>query len=48
MSTHEFIQVNNTHIENIDGNLDEASITLMGADGNLEFYNFVGGEMVSK
>jgi hypothetical protein len=41
MSTHDFIQANETRIENIDGNLDDAAITIMGADGRLEFYYFV-------
>jgi hypothetical protein len=27
MSTHDFIQANETRIENIDGNLDDAAIT---------------------
>jgi hypothetical protein len=47
MSTHQFIQQNQGRIENIDGNLDEAAITIMGANGRLEFYYFEGGVMVS-
>ena len=47
MSTHDFIQANETRIENIDGNLDDAAITIMGADGRLEFYYFENGVMVS-
>jgi hypothetical protein len=43
MSTHDFIQANETRIENIDGNLDDAAITVMGADGRLEFYYFEMG-----
>ena len=46
MSTHEFIQANKTRIENIDGNLDDAAITIMGADGRLEFYYFENGVLV--
>jgi hypothetical protein len=46
MSTHDFIQANETRIENIDGNLDDAAITIMGADGCLEFYYFVDGVLV--
>ena len=46
MSTHDFIQANETRIENIDGNLDDAAITVMGADGCLEFYYFVDGILV--
>ncbi len=47
MSTHQFIQQNQDRIENIDGNLDDATITIMGANGRLEFYYFEGGIMVS-
>lgn len=47
MSTTQFIQANKTRIENIDGNLDEAAITIMGANGRLEFYYFKDGVMVS-
>jgi hypothetical protein len=46
MSTYDFIQANETRIENIDGNLDDAAITVMGADGCLEFYYFVDGVLV--
>jgi hypothetical protein len=49
MSTHDFIQANETRIENIDGhalNLDDAAITIMGADGRLEFYYFENGVLV--
>ena len=47
MSTTQFIQANKTRIENIDGNLDEAAITIMGESGRLEFYYFENGVMVS-
>jgi len=47
MSTHQFIQQNQDRIENIDGNLDEAAITIMNDNGRLEFYYFEGGVMVS-
>jgi hypothetical protein len=47
MSTHQFIQANQTRIQNIDGNLDEANITILGSGGRLEFYYFEDGVMVS-
>ena len=47
MSTHQFIQQNQDRIENIDGNLDEAAITIMNDNGRLEFYYFENGVMVS-
>lgn len=47
MSTTQFIQDNKTRIENIDGNLDDAAITIIGADGRLEFYYFENGVLVS-
>ena len=47
MSTHQFIQQNQDRIENIDGNLDEAAITIMNDNRRLEFYYFEGGVMVS-
>lgn len=47
MSTSQFIQLNQARIENIDGNLDDASITIMGESGRLEFYYFENGVMVS-
>jgi hypothetical protein len=47
MSTHQFIQANKTRIENIDGNLDEAAITIMGESGRLEFYYFENGVLVN-
>jgi hypothetical protein len=47
MSTHQFIQQNQDRIENIDGNLDDAAITIMNDNGRLEFYYFEGGVMVS-
>ena len=46
MSTTQFIQDNKTRIQNIDGNLDEASITLLGDGGRLEFYYFKDGVLV--
>lgn len=46
MSTHQFIQQNQDRIRNIDGNLDDGNITLIGDDGRLEFYYFVDGELV--
>ena len=47
MSTHQFIQQNQGRIQNIDGNLDDGNITIMGSDGKLEFYYFENGVMVS-
>lgn len=47
MSTHQFIQDNKTRIQNMDGNLDEAAITIMGESGRLEFYYFEDGMLVS-
>ena len=46
MSTHQFIQQNQDRIENIDGNLDDAAITIMGEGGRLEFYYFKDGVLV--
>jgi len=46
MSTTQFIQQNQDRIRNIDGNLDDGNITLIGDDGRLEFYYFKDGEMV--
>jgi hypothetical protein len=31
----------------MDGNLDDANITIMGSDGKLEFYYFEDGVMVN-
>jgi len=47
MSTTQFIQLNQARIENIDGNLDEAAITIMGESGRLEFYYFKNGVLVN-
>ena len=47
MSTHQFIQQNKARILNIDGNLDEGNITIMGDNGRMEFYYFEDGVMVS-
>jgi hypothetical protein len=46
MSTTQFIQQNQDRIRNIDGNLDDGNITLIGDDGRLEFYYFENGELV--
>jgi hypothetical protein len=46
MSTHTFIQQNQDRIRNIDGNLDDGNITIMGDSGRLEFYYFEDGELV--
>ena len=47
MSTTQFIQDNKTRIQNIDGNLDDAAITIMADSGRLEFYYFEIGVLVS-
>ena len=47
MSTHQFIQANQTRIQNIDGNLDDGNITILGSNGKLEFYYFENGVIVS-
>ena len=47
MSTATFIQINQSRIQNIDGNLDEAAITVLTPDGKLAFYWFVDGMMVN-
>ena len=47
MIPHQFIQQNQSRIQNIDGNLDEGNITIMGKNGKLEFYYFEDGVMVS-
>jgi hypothetical protein len=44
MSTNQFIKQNQTSIQNIDGNLDQATITLMLEDGRLAFYWFEDGK----
>jgi len=46
MSTYEFIQTNQTRIQNIDGNLDDGNITIVGENGRLEFYYFEDGVLV--
>jgi hypothetical protein len=46
MSTTQFIQQNETRIQNMDGNLDTGNITILGSDGRLEFYYFEDGVMV--
>jgi len=49
MSTFEFIQANQSRIQNIDGCLtDEANITIMESDGRLAFYYFESGVMVER
>ena len=46
MSTTQFIQQNQDRIRNIDGNLDDGNITVMGENGRLEFYYFEDGVLV--
>ena len=47
MSMSQFIQQNQDRIQNMDGNLDSGNITIIGADGRLEFYYFENGYLVS-
>ncbi len=47
MSTSTFIQQNQSRIQNMDGNLDDGNITIMGVGGKLEFYYFENGVMVN-
>lgn len=47
MSTTTFIQINKSRIQNIDGNLDEATITILTPEGKLAFYWFENG-VISK
>lgn len=46
MSTATFIKINKSRIQNIDGNLDEATITVLTPEGKLAFYWFENGEVV--
>jgi hypothetical protein len=46
MSTDTFIQINQTRIQNIDGNLDTATITVLTPEGKLVFYWFEDGQAV--
>jgi len=46
MSTHTFIKKHKSLIQNIDGNLDQAVITLMLEDGRLAFYWFDEGKYI--
>ena len=46
MSTTQFIEQNQDRIRNIDGNLDDGNISIIGDDGRLEFYYFENGELV--
>jgi hypothetical protein len=43
MSTDTFIKINQTRIQNIDGNLDQATITILTPEGKLVFYWFENG-----
>jgi len=45
MSTDTFIQINKSRIQNIDGNLDTATITILTPEGKLVFYWFEGGQV---
>jgi hypothetical protein len=44
MKTHTFIQKHGANILNMDGNLDQAVITLQLKDGRLAFYWFDEGK----
>jgi len=46
MSIDNFIRKNKTSIQNIDGNLDQAVITIQLKDGRLAFYWFDEGKYV--
>jgi hypothetical protein len=46
MSMDEFIKQNRDRIYNIDGNLDDGDISVMGDDMVLTFYYFKNGELV--
>jgi hypothetical protein len=46
MSMEEFIKQNRDRIYNIDGNLDDGDISVMGDDMVLTFYYFKNGELV--
>jgi hypothetical protein len=46
MSIDTFIQIHQTRIQNIDGNLDTAIITILTPEGKLAFYWFDNGQMV--
>ena len=46
MSTDTFIQINQSRIQNMDGNLDTASITILTPEGKLAFYYFENGVVV--
>jgi hypothetical protein len=43
MKTHQFIRKNKANILNMDGNLDEATITLKLEGGKIAFYWFKEG-----
>ena len=45
MSIDTFIQIHQTRIQNIDGNLDTATITVLTPEGKLAFYWFDNGQM---
>jgi hypothetical protein len=46
MSVDTFIKINKSRIQNIDGNLDQATITVSTPEGKLAFYWFDNGQMV--
>jgi hypothetical protein len=45
MRVDEFIEENKKRILNIDGNVDDGNLTIMGDDG-LEFYYFENGIII--
>ena len=47
MSTDTFIQINQSRIQNMDGNLDTAAITILTPEGKLAFYHFEDGMMTN-
>ena len=46
MSVDTFIKINRPRIQNIDGNLDTATITILTPEGKLAFYWFENGVVV--
>jgi hypothetical protein len=46
MNTDTFIKINKSRIQNIDGNLDTATITVLTPEGKLAFYWFENGVVV--
>jgi len=46
MTTHQFIQINQLRVVNIDGCLtDQANVTILTPEGKLMFYYFENGKL---